>query len=89
MQPRSRESYSLLPIKYLRTRKFAGTPLATWALVLLLVLTIVLSVIALGAIWDSLGPPNAQTTGPLTNRLRADLVSRCLPRSRPNGSNFR
>ncbi len=53
MESRSGGSHFLLPFKKLRTTNFLGSPLETWALVLVLTVVMVLSAIALGACWDS------------------------------------
>lgn len=72
MQPRSRESCPLLASKQLPAREFLNTPLETWAVVLVLILTMVLGALALGAWWGSLDTD--QTIGHHQDRLSTDFV---------------
>jgi hypothetical protein len=72
MQSRGRESHVRLPIKRLPIRKPLNPPLETWALALVLIVVMVLTIIALGACWDSLNTD--QTLGSLSDRLNLGFV---------------
>lgn len=72
MHSRGRYSHVHLPIKRLPTGKLLNIPLETWALVLALIVVMVLTVIALGACWDSLN--TERTIGFLSDRLNPGFV---------------
>lgn len=68
----SRKSHVRLPVEKLLTIKPLNPPLETWALVLVVVVTMILTIVALGACWDSLNTD--QTMAPYQDRLNIGFV---------------
>jgi hypothetical protein len=72
MQSRGREAHVRLPIKRRPLRKPLNPPLRTWVLAFVLIVVMVLTIIALGACWNSLN--GVQTIGSLSDRLNLGFV---------------